>query len=76
MKKEFGDVEKVWKDVKDCFLDPSCWMFVGKHWVLLDIKRDLVVERGGCGLGKGEAIFIHSYGKDQRNAGRGADVGK
>ena len=34
-------------------------MFVGKHGVLLD-KRDLVVERGGCTLGKGEAAFIQA----------------
>ena len=39
-------------------------LIVGKHEVLLD-KTRLVVERGGCGLGKGEAASIQAMERTQ-----------
>ena len=46
IRKEPGDVEKAWKDLKDCFLEEAVdvflkklWMFVGKHEILIDKKR-------------------------------------
>ena len=58
VKDEHGDVKKVWKDFNECFFEEAV-MFVGKHEILLD-NKDVVVEQGGCGLGKGEAASVHS----------------
>ena len=74
MRQEPGDVEMVWKDLKDCFREKAVDV-CGEHGVSLDKKR----------LGGGtrrlqpwlrRSSVYSNYGMGLRSARRGADVGQ
>ena len=57
IRKEPGDVEKVRKDLKECFLEEAVGVCGETRGIARRKETQLVVERGGCGLDKGEAAF-------------------
>ena len=60
LRKEPGDVDKVWRDMKACLLEEAVEVCGETRARYGSTKRDLVVECRDCGLSKGEAALIQA----------------